>query len=160
MKLRPTNISGYFVSECGKVYSDKLGTLQPLSLHLNKRTGYVQVSLSLEGKPICRRVHILVAAAFIPNPEGKKEVDHIDRNRQNNHADNLRWASRFENMQNRKPYTRRVAQRSLDGRLVKEWDSIKEIAEAMNLSRSSITKCCSPKYNKRTYRGFSWEYIN
>ena len=45
-------------------------------------------------------VHRLVASAFIPNPEGKPEVDHIDTVRTNNHVSNLRWTTRTENHQN------------------------------------------------------------
>ena len=44
--------------------------------------------------------HRLVALHFIPNPENKPQVDHIDLNRQNNHVSNLRWVTHQENMQN------------------------------------------------------------
>ena len=46
-------------------------------------------------------VHRLVAETFLPNPEGKPQVDHRDRNRSNNCVDNLRWATRSENQRNR-----------------------------------------------------------
>ena len=45
-------------------------------------------------------VHRLVAETFLPNPEGKPQVDHRDRNRSNNCVDNLRWATRSENRRN------------------------------------------------------------
>ena len=47
------------------------------------------------------RVNRLIAFTFIPLIEGKNIVDHIDRNRQNNHVDNLRWVSARENNWNR-----------------------------------------------------------
>lgn len=46
-------------------------------------------------------VHRLVALTFIPNEDDTFEVDHIDRNKTNNNATNLRWISRSENMLNR-----------------------------------------------------------
>lgn len=46
------------------------------------------------------RVHRLVAETFIPNPENKKEIDHINRNPQDNSVANLRWCSRSENLRN------------------------------------------------------------
>ncbi len=45
-------------------------------------------------------VHRLVAEAFIPNPYNKPTVDHIDRNPQNNHVENLRWATYREQSKN------------------------------------------------------------
>jgi len=67
---------------------------------VNKKTGYTHVKVSgSEGKR-SMSLHRLVAMAFIPNPNGYKEVDHIDRNKQNNHVDNLRWCTRRENLAN------------------------------------------------------------
>ena len=43
-------------------------------------------------------VHRLVAKAFVPNPHGKKEVNHIDHNKENNKATNLDWVTRRENI--------------------------------------------------------------
>ena len=46
-------------------------------------------------------VHRLVAETFIPNPENKNQVDHIDRDPSNNNIENLRWVTRQENQNNR-----------------------------------------------------------
>lgn len=51
-----------------------------------------------KGKTVSVATHRLVAETFIPNPENKKQVNHIDGNRMNNHVSNLEWASRAENM--------------------------------------------------------------
>lgn len=54
-------------------------------------TGYLKVNLYLSQKKIVTRtIHSVVAEAFVPNPEGLPEVDHIDTNKLNNRADNLR----------------------------------------------------------------------
>lgn len=67
-----------------------------------KDNGYLFVSLSHGSNESVKQkyVHRLVAEAFIPNPCGKKEVDHIDGDRKNNVVTNLRWATRLENVLN------------------------------------------------------------
>lgn len=68
----------------------------------NNRHGLVV--LCKEGKTYPRLIHRLVAIAFIPNPDNKPVVDHIDTDTHNNCVENLRWATVQENCMN--PITR------------------------------------------------------
>lgn len=59
--------------------------------------GYWDVMLTVDGKRFHRKIHRMVAEAFIPNPENKPTVNHKDFNRKNNHVDNLEWNTYSEN---------------------------------------------------------------
>ena len=91
------NHDGYEVSNEGRVrslnYRRQKGVVEVLRPNICVGTGYPYLILD---KRTCVNVHRLVAKAFIPNPDGKPEVDHIDRNRANNVVSNLRWATRCE----------------------------------------------------------------
>lgn len=62
------------------------------------RDGYEKVRLVRGNKDVTRRIHRLVAQAFIPNPENKTTVNHIDGNKLNNIVSNLEWADRHEQL--------------------------------------------------------------
>lgn len=63
-----------------------------------QRNGYLLVGLRKEGKQKFILVHRIVASAFIPNIENKKQVNHIDGNKLNNKVNNLEWVTASENI--------------------------------------------------------------
>lgn len=100
----------YEVSDTGEVKAlerlvENNGSLQHKHERILKAGSsgrYKIVSLCKEGKIYPRLVHRLVAEAFIPNPDNKPNVDHIDTNPLNNNVDNLRWVTQSENALNPK----------------------------------------------------------
>lgn len=83
----------YYVSNKGRVLSlcnNKGKVLKPFI-----QNGYYYVSIAGHD----RRIHRLVAQAFLQNPEAKEVVHHIDGNKLNNNVDNLQWATAKENTQ-------------------------------------------------------------
>ncbi len=92
----------YLLYEDGRVWSTNSNTfLKPQNIG----SGYLKVLLSHEGTKKNHLIHRLVALHYIPNPENKTDVDHIDRNKANNDVSNLRWATRSENLQNTGKHT-------------------------------------------------------
>lgn len=102
-------------------------------------TGYEKTTLYINGEKVYVTIHRLVAEAFIPNPENKPFVDHIDGNRANNNVSNLRWVTPEENANNdltktsayiRKKKTnifdRPIVSISLTDGSIKEYNSISE----------------------------------
>tara|TARA_R110001599_G_C11964616_1_gene633216 strand:- start:202 stop:663 length:462 start_codon:yes stop_codon:yes gene_type:complete len=88
----------YLIYEDGRVFSKKTNIFLKHSLGIN---GYFNVSLSKDGKRKTKNIHRLIALHYIPNPENKLCIDHIDRNRQNNDICNLRWVTHTENNNNK-----------------------------------------------------------
>jgi len=93
----------YQVSDHGRVKSFKrLGTPERIRKPFPDRYGYLKLNLFKNYKASCRKPHRLVAETFIPNPENKETVNHIDGNKENNHVSNLEWSTMDENMQHAK----------------------------------------------------------
>ena len=91
----------YSVSSFGNVRNDKTGRI--LKLYKNSK-GYLQFTLNR----VPTKVHRLMIP-FLENPNNYECVDHIDRNKQNNHVSNLRMVSPSENIRNRTKYKNKIS---------------------------------------------------
>jgi len=92
-----TDYENYLISDKGRVYncvSEKY--LRPW----DNCDGYLVTHLCKGTKGKYFRIHRLIAKAFIPNPDNKPQIDHINRNRKDNRLCNLRWVFPCENNQN------------------------------------------------------------
>ena len=94
-----TDFPDYQVSNMGRVRRATRGRGyrgEFLNNHIDKN-GYNVVRIRSYSKIL----HRLVAIAFIPNPDNKETVDHINRQKTDNRVENLRWATRVEQCENR-----------------------------------------------------------
>jgi len=88
----------YKINKNGDIYSC---IYRKNIVHQITGDNYKYVHLSKEGKRFKARVHRLLALQYLLNPDNLPEVDHIDRDKNNNTLINLRWVSRKENRNNR-----------------------------------------------------------
>ena len=127
------------------------------------KDGYFQVSLCKCGKPIQRKVHRLVAEAFIAKVPGKDIINHIDSNKQNNNYTNLEWCTTSENIKHsyrhghRMPlHPKGVIQYDKNGNFIKKWKSIKEACRNTGAYPASLSRACK---QNGTSGGYKWRYI-
>lgn len=159
----------YKVSNLGRILSlDYNHTGKPKLMNpSDDGYGYLKVTLSKNKKDKTCKVHRLVAQTFIPNPDNLPEVNHIDEDKTNNRVENLEWKSHKDNnnhgTRNERiskantngKKSKRVLQLSLDGELIKVWESTQECGRN-GFCQSSVVDCCLGK--QKTHKGFLWEY--
>lgn len=153
----------YQVSNLGRVKSlDYMHTGKPKVMKLTVcKTGYL--SIELKGKPY--RVHRLVASVFVPNPDNKSEVNHINGNIQDNTVGNLEWCTPSENVshawksglqkmteERRKKHSRKVV--CVETGI--EYYGMKDASNKTNIDRRNINACCLGK--RSVAGGYHWRY--
>ena len=139
-------------------------TGKKMTYHYDK-DGYAIVSLRKDSKSYLRKVHRLVALTFIPNPENKPEVNHINGIRNDNRIENLQWVTRIENIRHSFIFGKQCNKgekhpnsklKNKDIPLILkmyyfENRSRKEIAEIFNITHYTVTDIL----NGRTWRHLS-----
>ena len=93
--MKETKYKNYYADEYGNIYSNVSGKIIQLK-PMNSTWGYYMVSI--KKKKV--KVHKLIAETFIPNPNNKPCIDHIDGDKHNNAVYNLRWATHKQNSNN------------------------------------------------------------
>jgi hypothetical protein len=125
INIKGKNVDNYYISSLGRFKNSKGVIMENYKPH---HSGYIYVRVNKQKFSL----HHLVASTFVENPYLKPVVNHIDGNKTNNSVINLEWCTILENNQHNhnigliKVFTRRIGQYTLNGELIKEFNSIVE----------------------------------
>lgn len=143
----------YYVSSDGRVLGAN-GLLKPV----RGKDGYLRCNIAQDGKFRLWLVHRLVAEAFIPNPDSKAEVNHIDGDKTNNNVSNLEWVTREENIRHAHKVLRKMGDKPvLNADTGDIYASLTEAASAAGLSGAGLISDAIKRKGKAG--GFRWKFL-
>lgn len=165
------NYPGYQITSDGRVWSEKSQKFLKPKL---RKDGYLNYTLSHQGKTKTFFAHRLVAIAFIPNPNNLPCINHKDQNPLNNNVDNLEWCDYSYN-NNFGSHNQKMAQTKRKtgstGKAVimcdkKTGQEIKEFISASEAARycghegvvNGILRCAKNEKNYKTSFGYKWKF--
>lgn len=150
----------YQISNLGKVKS----IISNKILKGNENAEYIYVTLCKNGKQKIKKIHRLVAEAFIDNPNNYLYINHKDENKKNNIVNNLEWCTKAYNnnygtrnermSKNKSKY--KIIQKDKEGKIIKKWQNIWDLEHNTSYNKWVIRQCCKNKC--KTVYGYKWEY--
>ena len=161
----------------GKTYVDKLNRTQNrkpkiLNTHV-ANIGYLCVDLKFGDNWKQKHIHRLIAEAFIPNPDNKPTVNHIDGNKLNNNISNLEWNTYSENNKHavdnglrkspwtnitgsKHPQSKPVIQMDKKDNIINTFVNARQAQEKTGISYKHISCCCLGK--RMSTGGYRWKF--
>ena len=141
-------------------------TVKEHNMKLNLTNKYLSVCLHKNGVLKYKRVHRLVAEAFIPNPQNLEQINHKDENKLNNCADNLEWCSckynqNYGTRKEKREHSQVKEIQKIDpntNKVLETYFSLMNAAKMNGLSFRAISRCATGK--SKTSGGFIWKYTN
>ena len=153
---------GFLVDDDLNIYSKRAG--RKLTPYIGT-DGYSQVQYRDDNnKAHHNRVHVIYAHCFIPNPNNYKYVNHIDSDKTNNSLSNLEWCTNSYNVKHCWDSGKRIHKNNtairaiLDGKIVGEFNSIRECGRTLNLDRHKIARVLKGELPK-DYLGYLFSYV-
>jgi hypothetical protein len=133
----------------GKAYMPEKILKQSVSTY-----GYYKLCISIDGKKYDLLAHRLIAEAFVPNPDAKHQINHINGIKTDNSVDNLEWVSCKENIRHAQAtglaavqpkgsankLSKKLYQYDLSGNLIKEWIGVKDVCRTLKIDPSNMSR--------------------
>lgn len=125
--------------------------------------GYLRSEPTVDGKKVMCQIHRAVAEAFIPNPEGKPQVNHLNGVKTDNRLENLEWATNLENSDHAiklglHPTAQPVRVTTIEGEFVGEFPSMSDAGRSLGVGKSNIEKVLNGSSNSA--KGYIFERLD
>ena len=164
-----------YITKSGKIYTyygnDKY---YPKKTYINKHNGYLYVNLNgSNGKRLTKRVHRLVALAYLPNPYNLPVVMHIDNDKSNPILPNLKWGTYQENTQDafndglavndkgfKDSQSMPIAQFDLNHNFIKSFGSVSIAAKLTGMTKTGILYQCHHKTTRKPRKGYYYRFLD
>lgn len=163
-----------YITPTGNIYKDYGNNMfYHKSVFPNKNNGYLYCGITYTDKQQQRRVHILVAEAYLPNPDNLPIVLHLDNNKKNCSVKNLKWGTVKENTQqafddklqvNSKSWqdsqSIHVCSFNLQGKLLNKYGSVGEASRALRVTKTTILNQCNHNLKTKPRCGYYFRYLS
>lgn len=144
----------YKVSNLGRILDVKTGKIRKLC---RDKDGYYQLGMMKNGKRVFRKVHRLVAEAFLDNPNSLPLINHKNEIKTDNRPENLEWCTQaYNNAYGSRSIGRTVLKMDLFGNIIEKYCSLSDAANRNSKDKKTIYRWCL-KMNK-TKAGFVWAF--
>jgi hypothetical protein len=163
-----------YITPTGKIYKDYGNDLfYPKVNFINKNNGYLYCGITYPEGQKQRRVHILVAEAYIPNPNNYPVVMHKDNNKSNPIVSNLEWGTTSKNTKdafkdglviNKKGYEDNqsiaVCAFDMQHNLISEYGSVGEASRNIGVTKTTILNQCNHNVKTKPRCGYYFRYLS
>ena len=162
-----------YVTPTGNIYKDYGNDMfYHKATFINKNNGYLYCGITYDEGQRQRRVHILVAEAFLPNPNNYPVVMHKDNNKANPILSNLEWGTVQKNTQdafndglavNAKSWddsqSIHICSFDMQGNLLKKYGSVGEASRELGVTKTTILNQCNHKVKTKPRCGYYFRYL-
>ena len=162
-----------YISPSGKIYKDYGNNMfYPKTNFINKNNGYLYASITYPEGQKQRRVHILVAEVYLPNPNNYPIVLHKDNDKSNPSVNNLEWNTISTNTKNaykdslakndkswEDSQSVHVCSFDLNGNLLQKYGSVGEASRELKITKTTILNQCNHKIKTKPRCGYWFRYM-
>lgn len=163
-----------YITPSGQVYKDYGNNMYyPKTNFINKVTGYVCCGITFPQGQKQRRIHVLLAKAYIPNPNNYPVVMHLDNNKTNYNLSNLKWGTVSENTQatfddglqiNAKSWednqSIHVCAFNMQYQLLEKYGSVGEASREIGVTKTTILNQCNHNVKTKPRCGYYFRYLS